>query len=247
MTDPDPPNPPPTEQSATEAGATEPEGPRPRVGCTFVRMPAAKVARQLDCWEIPGHVLGTVKPRTMRRWRETLPAGFDIVAPVDPGVLIGPDPDAAWGASMERADLLGAQTLLLQTPASFRPSVENRRLVIDRLTGRLSGARWLAWWAGGLWDGVPEERAALCDEAGIVPALDPLALDEDAGEVPPPGERFYWRLMGGAGMSTRFTDYDLDRVLMLAEDRTQGHVVFGSEHMFGPARRLRQMMMEDAL
>jgi hypothetical protein len=236
-----------SDQNPADLDAAGTDVGRPRVGCTFARMPAAKVARQLDSWEVPGHVLGTVKPKTLRRWRETLPVAFQIIAPVDPGVLIGPDPEAAWRASLERADLLGAQTLLLQTPASFRPSVANRRLVVDRLAGRISGPRWLAWWGGGLWDGVPEDRAALCDEAGIVPALDPLALDEDAGEVPPPGDRFYWRLMGGAGMSTRFTDYDLDRVLMLAEDRTEGQVVFGSEHMLGPARRLRQLMMEDAL
>ncbi len=70
------------------------------------------------------------------------------------------------------AGLVRAQTVLIRTPVSFRPTSQN----IDRL-GQFAGhAKWknlrLVWQADGLWD--PVRVSSVSAELGLTPVMDPL-------------------------------------------------------------------------
>lgn len=137
----------------------------------------------LKAWQYITHESGSP---TYRRLKRPLPAehrgqvgGFRATPPVL----------AAWQRTLECARLLSATAVLLQCPASFRPTAENvarmRAFVgtVERPQGRL------LWEPRGPW---PEELLReLCAELDLVHVVDPLA---GADTVTP--ERTYYRLHG---------------------------------------------------
>ncbi len=175
--------------------------------------------------------------KTLSRWRSKAPETARFVprvcSSVSEGAFRGDEVEAGWAHTLAQVERLGASTLLLRTPPSFRPTGENR----DALRAFFSAGRRpegleVAWWAEGLWD--HEDHVGLCKEVDLVPAVDPLALDDD--EPLPDGARFYWRLMGRKGLAGRFGDWDLDQLVGHAEGRS-GHVVFTAPQMMRDARR----------
>lgn len=217
-----------------------------RVGCAGFRgSPAKYWAQGLDVRELtPAE--SHARPRTLRRWREAAPPAARFVPTADPALararFAGEEARASWARTLQAVEHLEADTVLLPTPADFRPTRENRAaLLAFARSARPSGLR-LAWRAEGLWETQPEDRDALCAEGDLIPVVDPLHVDEEAGETLPPGEHVYWRLLGGPGMGVRFSDDDLDRLLAACAGRAGGYVIFGAPQMLRDARRFRVLL-----
>jgi len=147
---------------------------------------------------------------TLRRLAEAAPDGSRFVVAVpqaitDPeweqpsgavpaaalrGFAPGPALDDQLTALARAAGLLRAQTVLIRTPVSFRPTARNlERLGAFARHPKLKGLR-LAWQADGLWE--PARLTAACEELGLTPVLDPLA-----GPAPMKAADFaYFRVRG---------------------------------------------------
>lgn len=213
-----------------------------RVGCLGYTGRRRSYWKALRALEIGAEQVETVKAGTLARWRDEAPANARFIPVVPPALAASGFGEAglpAWQRAVEVAEALGADTVLLTTPASFRPTAANRaRLTAFFKAHRPEGLR-VAWWAEGLWESQPEDRDETCVAAGIHPAIDPLGLDDD--EEPPEGGWVYWRLMGRKGLAPRYTDYEIDTLLDLLMEHDEGYVIFTAPTMFTDARRLAQL------
>ena len=207
----------------------------------------------LKTYELSHQDLAT-KVKRLRAWREQANQSAQFVARIDPSVIaqmfsddrgISSHSEAEIAKALARVEAIGASLLLLQTPASIRPSKDHEKAVIT-LRERLPADLPLAWRADGLWS-ESEVFYELCADQQIVPVIDPLMWEED--EPLPPGPFGYWKLMGGQGLSVRLSEYDLDKLTDLAEfwlSQREGQkhhlwVNFTSPKMLPLARRWYEM------
>lgn len=216
------------------------------VGCATQTGPQSRYWKQFNAFEIEPRVVATMKPKAAARWRASAPPGAVFVPTVPPALAAGyftGDGLATWKRALDLADALEARTVLLHTAASFRPTRDNRERLIDFVGSHRPEGLAIAWWAEGLWESQPEDRAAVCEAAGIIPAVDPLGQDDEDEEATlPEGDVIYWRLMGRKGLTGRYTDFEIDTLLALAEERRAGHVIFTTPTMFGEARRFASLL-----
>lgn len=213
------------------------------VACLGFRGARTRYFKDLNAWELTPQDL-RAKPKTMKRWYAEAPSVSQFVPPVDPGLVEagfeGPDAEAAWARTVTLAESLGAQYVILRTPASFRPSASHSKALTAFFTGRPGPTP--VWWAEGLWEGQQELRDEICEATGMIPVADPLAADEDT-PLPTVGDIFYWRVHGRLGMSGRLSDYDLDTLVDLCGDQERsGFVVFTLPAMLGDAKRFAELL-----
>lgn len=221
-----------------------------RVGCAGFQGPASKYWSGLDLRELPEGTLQRVKGSTLSRWGRDRPAGRSYALPADRAIVnhqfIGPEAEAGWARTVDAATRLGASVVIVHTDGSFRPSAESRAAFSSFFSGpgavRPEGCR-VAWRAEGLWEGQPDLVRELCDAADVIPVIDPLALDaEERADLDPGTGPFFWRLLGRAGMGARLSDYDLDTLLEMVEEREEGFMMFGAITMLRQAKRLRAIL-----
>ncbi len=197
--------------------------------------------RALDTRELGEHE-ERVSVKTLGRWRSAAPESARFIPRVSASVVasgfLGEEANAGWVHTLATVERLVADTVLLRTRAGFRPTEANREALHSFFTGdRVPEGLTVAWWVEGLWD--HEEHLSLCEELGIVPALDPLVLDDD--ETLPPGPLCYWRVLGRRGLGGALSAHELDQLCSHCEGRV-GHVVFGAPQMMRDARRFAAMV-----
>lgn len=219
---------------------------RIRVGCNGYKGQLSGYWRELDALELSDDQ-SRAKSATQTRWRAAAPEDVRFVPRVPVEIALvdfqGPVAEAWWTRCVTVAQRVGADTIFLKTSADFRPTTVNRRALVDFFAPRRKPGLQVAWRAEGLWDGQPEDRDAVCAEAGLIPVVDPLGMDPDAvDEELPAGETVYWRLLGRHGGGTRFSESDLERLVERLQDRTSGYVIFGHGTMMNDARRLRALL-----
>ena len=143
----------------------------------------------------------------------------------------------AWERSLECAAILRATAILLQCPASFRPTEGN----IDRLRAffetveRPPGVR-ILWEPRGPWPA--DVVAALCRDLHLVHVVDPFV----STTVTP--EQTYLRLHGISGARHVYTDAELERLadmLPVAPDQP-AYVLFNNLPRVEDARRFREIL-----
>ncbi len=113
----------------------------------------------------------------------------------------------AWEKTVGIANILGASGILLQTPASFRPTDEN----VENLAGFLERARklWnrtIAWEPRGKWLENPELIREISRKFSLIHCVDPFRNE------PVTKGRIYWRIHGLGKPSMynyRFSDEEL--------------------------------------
>jgi uncharacterized protein YecE (DUF72 family) len=201
---------------------------------------------------------------TMRRWRALAPSDFEFtikawqlvthdassptyrrlrsrLSDVDRasagGFRTSPIVLRAWERSLECAAILRATALLLQCPASFRPTEEN----IDRLrtffgtVERPPGVRML-WEPRGPW---PAEVARmLCRDLGLVHVVDPFVSTTATPE------QTYLRLHGTTGARHVYSDAELDQLagMLPAAPSHPTYVLFNNLPRVEDARRFRAIL-----
>lgn len=223
---------------------------RIRVACAGFKGHLSAYWRELDALELSDDQ-SRARGAAQTKWRAAAPADVRFVPRLAQEIAAvgfrGPVAEAWWTRGLAIAQRLGADTVLLRTAPDFRPTAENRHALIDFFANRRRPGVNVAWRAEGLWDGQPEERNAICAEAGLIPVVDPLGIEPELLEAElPAGEHVYWRLLGRPGGGTRFSESDLEQIIGLLEGRTSGYVVFGAGWMTGDARRLRALLTVNA-
>ena len=194
----------------------------------------------------------------MQRWRRSAPPGFEFTMkawqlitheaasptyrrmrsplPAEPvgAFRLNDATRAGWARTLECASILRATAVLLQCPASFRPTDEN----VERMRAFLSAVDRpvrVLWEPRGKWwpQGLVRE---LCAELDLVHVVDPFV---HASVTP---EQTYYRLHGVTGARHVYTDDELRRLRsMLPADGT-AYVMFNNIPRVVDAERFRSLL-----
>ena len=182
----------------------------------------------IKAWQVVTHESNSP---TYRRMKRPLPesargqvGAFRLTEPVVAG----------WQRTLECARVLRATAVLLQCPASFRPTevnVERLRAFVsevERPTGRL------LWEPRGAWPA--PLLLELCTELDLVHVVDPMQTET----VTP--DRTYYRLHGTTGSRHVHTDDELRRLRDLVDGRPSPYVMFNNLPRTGDAERFRGLL-----
>jgi uncharacterized protein YecE (DUF72 family) len=218
----------------------------------------------LDCLEVQKTFYQPPRVATAERWRGKAPPAFRFA--VKAWQLITHEPTSptyrrlreplsqaqraecgrlrwnattarAWAATQTIADALEAEAVVLQTPASFRPTaanLANLRIFLGEADRR---GRWLVFEPRGEEWG-HDLVAALAEELELVHGVDPF-LRAPVGDGPA-----YFRLHGRPAYHYRYrySDADLDQLAGWLRDTGQARVLFNNDRMADDARRLKQRL-----
>jgi uncharacterized protein YecE (DUF72 family) len=143
----------------------------------------------------------------------------------------------AWERTLEYAAILRATAILLQCPASFRPTEENigRMREFFGTVRRPDGVR-ILWEPRGSWP--PEVVANLCRELDLVHVVDPFV----SMTVTP--DQTYLRLHGTTGARHVYTDAELVQLadMLPAASTHPAYVLFNNLPRVEDARRFRTIL-----
>jgi uncharacterized protein YecE (DUF72 family) len=149
---------------------------------------------------------------------------------------------AAWERTLQCARILGSRLILFQSPARFAPTQENkanlrsffRKINRQALSSRSGERLTYIWEPRGEWK--PEEIRELCEELGLVHAVDPFQRQAATAGLG------YFRLHGRSGYRYRFADADLEQLLVMARSHTHCYILFNNISMLKDARRFQQLV-----
>ncbi len=170
----------------------------------------------------------------LRKWRQQVPPAFafSVVLPRCVAALeTGDEVDDALARSLAAARALEASCLLLATPASVRPTQQNRRRIAALVERLPQNGQLLAWHAAGIWDA--EETMQTAADTGLLPVFDA------AVEPLPPGPVVYTRIQA-FGKSARLSSERIERIADQLAMRREAFVVVDR----GAAKTLRRRLVE---
>ena len=200
---------------------------------------------------------------TMRRWRAAAPSDFEFtikawqlvthdassptfrrlrtpLSEADRAAVGGfratPVVLRAWQRTLDCAAILRATAILLQCPASFRPTDDNiaQLRAFFGTVERPPTIRML-WEPRGPWPGDIVE--ALCRELDLVHVVDPFVSTTTT-----PGQ-IYFRLHGITGARHVYADPELERLAdLLPTAGEPAYVLFNNLPRVGDARRFRSLL-----
>ncbi|MGK4004160.1 DUF72 domain-containing protein [Sorangium sp. So ce1036] len=182
------------------------------VGLPSLQGELQKYKQRFDLVEL--RPLDTSLPRvsTLRKWRKAVPPGFvfSVVLPRVVGELAaGSTFDEALATSLEVAAVLEARCIVLQTPASLRPTASNRKKLAALFERLPAEGVVRCWEPSGIWE--REDILATARTVKAIPVLDV------ARDTPPPGPIVYTRLRA-LGKSAAMGAAALERIA----DRLRG-------------------------
>ncbi len=143
-----------------------------------------------------------------------------------------------FNKTAEIARLVRARLLLLQTPASFKPSSENAG-TLERFLRKIEWEGRIVWEPRGAWlsEGLSEVKR-ICAEHDLIHCVDPFrARSVTSGEV-------YYRLHGLGKKNMyyyKFSDDELKNLAKKTEERA-GHVFFNNVWMGEDALRFLKLV-----
>ncbi len=240
-----------------------------RIGLCGFTMAYEDYVREYRLVEVQQTFYEPPREGTMRRWRALAPADFEFTIKAWQLVthdassptyrrLRSPLTDAeraavggfqaspivlrAWQRTLDCAAILRATAILLQCPASFRPTEDN----IDRLrvflgaVERPSGVR-ILWEPRGPWPA--DIITTLCRELDLVHVVDPFVSTTVAPE------QTYFRLHGTTGARHVYTDAELDQLtdMLPVAAASPAYVLFNNLPRVEDARRFRAVLARHGL
>ncbi|MCU0663446.1 MAG: DUF72 domain-containing protein [Myxococcota bacterium] len=225
-----------------------------RVGT--VGFPAAKkkLFTDIDIVEVQDALTSPPKTATGLKLRQEAPSNFSfsvlvprhLVVPVQAGTTLKGEPERyggflrsqenerLWTRTAEYARGLGADTLVLVTPAEFTPTTANCDAMRSFLTSVDRAGLTIAWEMHGPWS--EDQSARIAQDASLVVAVDPLH------DEPLPGPRAYFRFGPFAAMGSRIGIYNLERIAKAGEGFDDVICVFATDRAYDDARNLRKMI-----
>ncbi len=230
--------------------------------CGFGRR-QTDVFRDLHAVEIQQTFYRPVSVDLARKWRAAAPADFVFVVKASQfitheatsptyrraareipasraaaygGFRASPEVEEGWLATQAVADALGAQAILFQCPASFRPTTENVA-ALYAFFERIETPAVKAWEPRGSWPSHIVSK--ICEDLGLVQAVDPFAAE------PATIGLAYFRLHGSPPGRVRFryayTDADLARLQAMTREYDDAFVFFNNRSMHADATRFRAL------
>ncbi|WP_437963233.1 DUF72 domain-containing protein [Sorangium sp. So ce260] len=182
------------------------------VGLPSLKGDIQKYKERFDLVELRPVDTSLPRATTLRKWRKAVPPGFvfSVVLPRVVGELAaGKELDEALSTSLEVAAVLEARCVVLQTPASFRPTASNRKKLAALFERLPAEGVVRCWEPSGIWE--RDDIVATARAAKVTPVLDV------ARDAPPPGPIVYTRLRA-LGKSSSLGAAALERVA----DRLRG-------------------------
>ena len=231
-----------------------------KVGCCGFPVGRRRYWPELSCVEVQQTFYHPPREDTLRRWRQEAPPGFEFTLkawqlithpPSSPtyrrlrmrippeqrhrygGFQPTPEVLGAWEATRRAAEALGARLVILQCPASFRPTPENIRHMREFFERVERGGLVLGWEPRG-WPA--EAIVEVCRDLGLVHVVDPFQGPSLWGDLA------YWRLHGKGGYSYRYTEEDLAWLREQVPPDRPLYAMFNNASMFEDARRFRDLL-----
>jgi uncharacterized protein YecE (DUF72 family) len=201
------------------------------VGLPALQGDLEKYKTRFDLLELRPVDTTVPRPGTLRKWRKIVGPGFvfSVVLPKAVGDLTpGPALDAALAESLEIAAAVEARCIVLQTPATVRPTAANRKRLAAVFARIAAEGVVRCWDAQGMWehDDVLETARAI----GALPVLDA------ARDALPAGPIAYTRLRA-LGKSAALGSATLDKVADRLRKRREAFVVVDGAS--GEAQRVK--------
>ena len=235
-----------------------------RIGLCGFTMAFEEYVREYRLVEVQQTFYEPPRDGTMRRWRALAPSDFEFTikawqlvthdassptyrrlrSPLNDvdreaagGFRTSPVVLRAWERTLDCAAILRATAILLQCPASFRPTQSNIDLIrmFFGTVERPSGVR-ILWEPRGPWPA--EVVSSLCRDLDLVHVVDPFV----STTVTP--DQTYLRLHGITGARHVYTDAELDQLadmLPVAPD-APAYVLFNNLPRIEDARRFRAIL-----
>ncbi|HKJ87698.1 MAG TPA: DUF72 domain-containing protein [Gammaproteobacteria bacterium] len=235
-----------------------------RVGTCGFAEAQAQTFRDLDILEVQRTFYQPPQIATARRWRERAGPGFTFTVkawqllthyPGSPtyrrlsqplgerqraeagGLRWNPTTRMAWDRTLQIAAALEAEAILLQTPASFRPTAANLDSLRNFMHKADRGGRILVLEPRG--EGWTDLLMGdLARETGLVHGVDPFL------RAPATGGYRYFRLHGRPAYAYhyRYTGEDLEALARWVAGQEPVRVLFNDDAMAEDARRFRARM-----
>lgn len=140
----------------------------------------------------------------------------------------------AWQTTLEMARLLKADKLVLQCPASFKPTNENRDRMYEFFNRIERTGLTCIWEPRGEWQ--DNDIAALCSELNLIHCVDPFKA-----ECVTDGLRYY-RLHGIGGYRHKYTDEELTSLTQRCAKGVDTYFLFNNVGMWQDAVRFRELL-----
>lgn len=206
------------------------------VGLPALQGALEKYQARFDMVEIRPVDTSLPRASTLRRWRKSVPPGFvfSVVLPRVVGELTaGPQLEEALAASLEASAAVEARCVVLQTPASVRPTAANRKR-LAALFARIPPEGTVRCWEPlGMWE--REDVLATARDLGVLPVFDA------AREALAPGPIAYTRLRA-LGKSAALGAVTVERVADRLRKRRESFVIVEGA---GDGQRVRAALLAE--
>ena len=178
----------------------------------------------------------------LRRWREQAPGpnSFAVVAAESASRLRDSESSLeGWQTTVEAATTLEAAVVLLRTPSSFSPSSTHRK-ALERFAHKQMQELTIpvAWQPAGLWE--PATVARLCNELGLVYALNPLQIEDPL----PPITRAYLRISSLGKYRNQMSPANLEEIADFAAELEKSWILFSGPSRMRDARQMQALLTD---
>ncbi|HET7545572.1 MAG TPA: DUF72 domain-containing protein [Polyangiaceae bacterium] len=195
----------------------------------------ARYASRFNMLEVRADATNLPRGARVADWKKRVPTGFvfSVVLPRAVGQL--ESSELALGRTLELADALSADWLLLQTPGTVGPSARMRQRLSKLFETLAHDQRRIAWESRGVWE--DEQIEEFADEHGVTVVRDVTRAE------PAPGECVYTRLLAlGDGVQIRSSS--VSHVAEAIADFERAFIVIEGQGAENAAKLLRQELAE---
>jgi uncharacterized protein YecE (DUF72 family) len=236
---------------------------RLKIGCCGFSVSRAEYFQRFSVVEIQQTFYNLPRLTTAERWRQEAREGFEFTAKA--WQLITHEPSSptyrrlkapidesrkpcygsfkpteevveAWEKTLQFIRKLGTNKVVFQCPASFRPTVENKRNIRKFFSSINRTAITCIWEPRGEWKG--EEIHEICEEHSLIHCVDPFVSRPQTGSIR------YFRLHGISGYKYRYTGSDFKSLREKLDSRFSTYIMFNNIPMLEDAARLKKLLKD---
>lgn len=143
----------------------------------------------------------------------------------------------AWEETEKVARILNAKIIVFQCPASFTPSEENKKNLINFFKSIKRNNYFFVWEPRGKWQ--PEEIKEICQELNLIHCVDPFQSESTYGTFA------YYRLHGIDGYRYKYTTEDLLKLKKKCTEKKLVYCMFNNVHMLEDALTFKKLIDEN--
>lgn len=234
-----------------------------QIGTCGFRTNKHEYANLLKCVEVQHTFYQPPQLKTLEKWREEMPAGFEFTLKAwqlithesssptyrrlkkkltdreasDVGFFKPTEiVTEALETTLASADALNARTILFQCPAKFTQTTEHIRDLRKFFKTAKRGDKNFAWEPRGAWD--EKVLKKICEDLDLWHCVDPFVRRT----VTP--DHCYYRLHGIGGWRYRYEDVELEELVSLLPEKRSSYVFFNNNVMTDDAVRFTKVVKD---